>query len=77
VRYLLAVGDLIIGWRLLAQADVAHAALAASNTDEAFYQGKIATASFFAAHMLPKITAVRGTVEDIDDDIMQLAEAAF
>ena len=28
VRYLLAVGDLLIGWRLLVQAAVAHAALA-------------------------------------------------
>ena len=28
VRFLLAVGDLLIGWRLLVQANVAHAALA-------------------------------------------------
>ena len=28
VRYLLAVGDLLIGWRLLVQAGIAHAALA-------------------------------------------------
>jgi aryl carrier-like protein len=78
VRYLLAVGDLLIGWRLLAQADVAHAALATAPTkDQAFYQGKIATAGFFAKNMLPNLTALRGIIEDIDDDIMALPEAAF
>jgi hypothetical protein len=78
VRYLLAVGDLVIGWRLLAQADVAQAALAtAHETDKAFYQGKIATARFFAKNMLPNLTALRGIIEDIDDEIMALPEAAF
>jgi alkylation response protein AidB-like acyl-CoA dehydrogenase len=78
VRFLLAVGDLLIGWRLLAQADVAQSALAAERTnDEAFYQGKIATARFFAKNMLPNLTALRGIIEAIDDDIMTLPEAAF
>jgi alkylation response protein AidB-like acyl-CoA dehydrogenase len=78
VRFLLAVGDLLIGWRLLAQADVARAALAgASAGDEAFYQGKIATAQFFAKNMLPNLTTLRGIIDDIDDDVMRLPEAAF
>ena len=78
VRFLLAVGDLLIGWRLLAQADVAQAALATAPTnDEAFYQGKIATAQFFAKNMLPNLTALRGVIDAIDDDIMRLPEAAF
>ena len=78
VRFLLAVGDLLIGWRLLAQADVAQAALAtASTNDEAFYQGKIATARFFAKNMLPNLTALRGIIDAIDDDIMRLPDAAF
>jgi alkylation response protein AidB-like acyl-CoA dehydrogenase len=78
VRFLLAVGDLLIGWRLLAQADVAQAAVATAPTnDEAFYQGKIATAQFFAKNMLPNLTALRGVIDAIDDDIMRLPEAAF
>ena len=79
VRFLLAVGDLLIGWRLLVQANVAHAALSAnpSNGDEAFYRGKIANAAFFAASMLPNLTALRGIVENLDDEIMNLPEAAF
>jgi alkylation response protein AidB-like acyl-CoA dehydrogenase len=76
VRFLLAVGDLLIGWRLLVQANVSHAALAAGS-DDAFYRGKIATAAFFAANMLPNITGVRGVIEALDDEIMRLPEAAF
>jgi alkylation response protein AidB-like acyl-CoA dehydrogenase len=78
VRFLLAVGDLLIGWRLLEQAGVAHAALASAPTDsEAFYQGKIATAQFFAKNMLPTLTALRGIIESLDEAIMDLPEAAF
>ncbi|AKN17318.1 acyl-CoA dehydrogenase FadE15 [Mycobacterium haemophilum DSM 44634] len=83
VRYLLAVGDLLIGWRLLVQADIARATLAnieAGNdgkTDLAFYQGKIATAAFFAKNMLPRLTALRGIVGSIDDEIMRVSEDAF
>jgi hypothetical protein len=79
VRYLLAVGDLLIGWRLLVQADVARAALgdAPSKRDEMFYQGKITTAEFFARNMLPKLTSVRGVIESMDDEIMRLSEDAF
>jgi alkylation response protein AidB-like acyl-CoA dehydrogenase len=79
VRFLLAVGDLIIGWRLLVQAEIASAALKStpSASDEAFYQGKIATAAFFAKNMLPKLTAQRKVIESIDDDIMRISEDAF
>jgi alkylation response protein AidB-like acyl-CoA dehydrogenase len=79
VRYLLAVGDLLIGWRLLAQAEIARAALAGgpAKDDEAFYQGKIATAAFFARNMLPKLTAQRKIIESLDDEIMRLSEDAF
>ena len=77
VRFLLAVGDLVIGWRLLVQANVAQAALAASKGDEAFYRGKIATATFFSANMLPNLAAVRDIIQNLDDDIMTLPQAAF
>ncbi|PXX12153.1 acyl-CoA dehydrogenase [Mycolicibacterium moriokaense] len=79
VRFLLAVGDLLIGWLLLVQANVAQAALSAgaSKGDEAFYRGKIATARYFAANMLPRISGLRGIIENLDDEIMRLPEAAF
>lgn len=77
VRFLLAVGDLIIGWRLLVQATVAQATLAASKDNDLFYQGKIATAAFFAANVLPNIATLRDVVDNIDDSIMALPEGAF
>jgi alkylation response protein AidB-like acyl-CoA dehydrogenase len=79
VRFLLAVGDLLIGWRLLVGADVARAALSGtpSASDQAFYAGKVATATFFTTNMLPNLTAVRGIIENLDNDLMQLPAAAF
>jgi len=79
VRYLLAVGDLLIGWRLLVQAGIARAALAdaASSSDKHFFQGKVATATFFAKNMLPRLAAQRRVIESIDDDIMRVSEDAF
>ncbi|CAM3989260.1 acyl-CoA dehydrogenase [Nocardia ninae] len=79
VRFLLSVGDLLIGWRLLVQAEIAAAALAseAPEKDRAFYTGKVAAASFFAKNVLPELTANKAIIAAIDNDIMQLDEAAF
>jgi alkylation response protein AidB-like acyl-CoA dehydrogenase len=79
VQFLLAVGDLIIGWRLLVQAQVALSALAGNPSvdDTAFYQGKIATATFFAKNMLPRLRTTRELIESIDDELMSLPEAVF
>ena len=52
VRLLLAFGDLIIGWLLARQAEVAGRALdnadALAEADRDFYAGKLAVARFFA-----------------------------
>lgn len=79
VRFLMAVGDLMIGWLLLRQAEVALAALdnGAPEADTAFYNGKIGVASFFAKNVLPELTAARGIIENIDNDVMELDEASF
>ncbi|WP_330233336.1 acyl-CoA dehydrogenase [Nocardia sp. NBC_00508] len=79
VRFLLSVGDLLIGWRLLVQAEIAAAALAAEapEKDRAFYTGKVAVASFFAKNVLPNLAAVKGIIAALDNDIMDLDEAAF
>ncbi|MEU2258508.1 acyl-CoA dehydrogenase [Nocardia xishanensis] len=79
VRFLLSVGDLLIGWQLLRQAEVAIAALdaGASGSDVAFYNGKIGVAQFFARNVLPELTATRAVLANLDNDIMELDEAAF
>nr|WP_155909355.1 acyl-CoA dehydrogenase [Mycolicibacterium sp. CBMA 230] len=79
VRFLLSVGDLVIGWLLLKQAAVAIKALdnGATGADRAFYEGKIASASFFAKNMLPLLTSTRTVIEGIDNETMELDEASF
>ncbi|NLG47869.1 acyl-CoA dehydrogenase, partial [Gordonia sp. (in: high G+C Gram-positive bacteria)] len=80
VRFLMSVGDLMIGWLLLRQAVVAQAALdnGASGDDKAFYEGKVASAQFFAKNMLPLLTSLRQVIDNnVDNDIMDLDEAAF
>jgi alkylation response protein AidB-like acyl-CoA dehydrogenase len=79
VRFLMSVGDLMIGWLLQRQAAVAIDALdaGADGADRAFYEGKIAVASFFAKNFLPLLTSTRQVIETLDNDIMELDEAAF
>ncbi len=79
VRFLMGVGDLIMGWLLLRQSAVAIAALdtGASGADRSFYEGKIAAASFFAKNFLPLLTSTRQVVEALDNEVMELDEAAF
>jgi alkylation response protein AidB-like acyl-CoA dehydrogenase len=79
VRLLMSTGDLLIGWLLLRQAEVALTALAGEVTgrDAAFYQGKVAAASFFARNILPELTSRRAIVESTDNALMDLPEEAF
>ena len=79
VRLLLSAGDLLVGWQLLRQAEIALAKLdgQASAKDQGFYQGKVAVASFFAKSVLPELTARRAIVEAADNDLMEIPETAF
>ncbi|MEU0565289.1 acyl-CoA dehydrogenase [Nonomuraea sp. NPDC005983] len=74
-RLLLALGDLVIGWLLLRQAEVALARLA--DGEDPFYQGKVAAASFFATTVLPRLAAERRVLDATGQDLMNLPEEAF
>ena len=78
-RLLLAAGDLVIGWLLIQQADVAKAALDAGPAakDVPFYEGKIAAAQWFARNRLPLLTAEKWICEHSDDDVMNLPIETF
>ncbi|MFF7248529.1 acyl-CoA dehydrogenase [Embleya sp. NPDC008237] len=77
-RLLIAAGDLVVSWLLLRQAAVALTKLAGTpGRDEAFYRGKVAAAKHFAREILPLLTPQRLMVEQIDNTIMDLPEAAF
>jgi alkylation response protein AidB-like acyl-CoA dehydrogenase len=79
VPFLMGVGDVLIGWLLLRQADIALTALDGdpSPADKSFYAGKVTTAKFFVKNMLPRLTAERGIAANVDLAIMQLREEAF
>jgi len=79
VQFLKAIGDLMIGWLLIRQAEVASAALeaGASERDQPFYEGKVTGARFFARNMLPNLEAARIAIAGIDNDVMELPEEAF
>jgi alkylation response protein AidB-like acyl-CoA dehydrogenase len=78
-RVLLGLGDVIISWLLLRQAEVALRALGGelSETDRNFYTGKVAAAQFFAREVLPRLGADRRVIENATLDAMELPEAAF
>ncbi|HME48284.1 acyl-CoA dehydrogenase [Mycobacterium sp.] len=79
VRFLMAVGDLLIGWLLQRQAAVAIDKLDAGATgaDRDFYEGKVGVASFFAKNFLPLLTSTRTVIDNLDNEVMELPEAAF
>jgi alkylation response protein AidB-like acyl-CoA dehydrogenase len=79
VRFLLAVGDVLIGWLLLQHAETALNALDSevSDRDRHFYAGKVAVANFFAKNVLPRLTAERKIVEAVDLTVMDLREDSF
>ncbi|HET7303075.1 MAG TPA: acyl-CoA dehydrogenase [Segeticoccus sp.] len=85
-RLLLAAGDLVVGWLLLRQAEIAGRRLDAARSDELpalsgadrhFYEGKVAAARFFARTVLPKLAAERRIAETTDNALMEVPEEAF
>jgi len=79
VRFLLSVGDLMVGWLLQREAAVAIAQLDAGVTgdEKAFLEGKVAAASFFSKNFVPLLTRTRTVIDGIDNEVMELDEASF
>ncbi len=78
-RILLALGDVVLAWLLLRQAEVALNALngEVSEADKKFYTGKVAAARFFTREVLPRIGSDRRIIENTTLDLMDLDEDAF
>jgi alkylation response protein AidB-like acyl-CoA dehydrogenase len=77
-RILFALAELVIGWRLIASAQVALQKLGAAHGDDrGFYQGKLATARFFATDVLPGIAFARALVEQGDLALMKLDDTIW
>ncbi|WP_375424596.1 acyl-CoA dehydrogenase [uncultured Friedmanniella sp.] len=78
-RLLMALGDVTCAWLLLRGAEVALAALNDEQpaAEQAFYEGKVASARWFARTVLPRISAEVAIAEGTDLAVMELDEAAF
>ena len=75
-----ATGHVLITWMLLKSAVVADSFLGnpdISETDRAFYQGKIHTSQFAVANFLPEVHAVAKTVSSWDRSILDIDDASF
>ncbi|NUR07920.1 MAG: acyl-CoA dehydrogenase [Nocardioidaceae bacterium] len=78
-RLLMVLGDVVCAWLLLRGAEVALQKLGSdvSAKDKAFYEGKVAAAKFFAATVLPRVSAERAVTEATDLSLMDLDESSF
>jgi len=76
VPYLMLAGNLVAGWQLARALLVAQAQLAAG-VDVPFMQAKIATAHFYADHLLSKAPGVRDSIVEGAGSVTALALDAF
>lgn len=76
VPYLMLAGNLIAGWQL-ARSLLAAEELARAGTDVAFMHAKVATARFYAEHILNKAPGVRDSIVEGADSVTALAIESF
>jgi 3-(methylthio)propanoyl-CoA dehydrogenase len=76
VPYLLLAGNLMSGWQLARSLLVAEELLARGE-DKQFMQSKIATARFYADHILSKAPGIRDAIIEGADSVTALAVEAF
>jgi 3-(methylthio)propanoyl-CoA dehydrogenase len=77
VPFLKLMGIVCGGWQMARAALVAQKRLAAKQGDSTFYQGKIATARFYADHILAQAPGLRNTVMRGAAGVMALSEEQF
>ncbi len=76
VPYLMLAGNLVAGWQLARSLLVAED-LAKAGTDTAFMQAKIATARFYAEHILNKAPGLRDSIVEGAGSVTAMALDAF
>ena len=77
VPFLKLMGIVCGGWQMARAALVAQKRLAANGGDAAFYQAKIATARFYADHVLAQAPGLRNTIVRGAAGVMALSEEQF
>ncbi len=76
VPYLMLAGNVVAGWQLARSLLVAQD-LAKAGTDAPFMKAKIATARFYAEHILIKAPGLRDSIVDGAESVTALAPEAF
>lgn len=79
-RFLMMMSELTLGWLLLDGAAIAHTKqqdVAKEHPDHAFYEGKKASAIFFAHNVLPTVIAKAKMLQGGDDSALTIPDAAF
>jgi alkylation response protein AidB-like acyl-CoA dehydrogenase len=77
VPYLKLAGIVLGGWQMARAAVVAQQKLGEGSGDASFYKAKIATARFFADHILSQAPGLRATIIDGSAGVMALSEEQF
>ncbi len=76
-RLLMSVGEIIIAWLLLRQAEVALSKMPNAGKDSDFYTGKVAAAKFFIQTVLPHIRAELKILQSESGALMEIPESAY
>jgi len=77
VPYLMLAGNVMAGWQMARGFVAAHQALSQVDSDKAFMQAKMATARFYADHILSKAPSVRDSIVEGAGSVTALALEAF
>ena len=77
VPYLKLAGVVLGGWQMARAALVAVDKLKAGEGDAQFYKAKIATARFYADHVLTQASSLRASIVEGSAGVMALTEAQF
>jgi hypothetical protein len=76
VPYLMLAGNLVAGWQLACSLLVAEP-LAKAGEDTAFMAAKVATARFYADHILARVPGLRESIVEGGDSVTAMALDAF
>ena len=77
VPYLRLWGTVAGGWQMARAAQIAAEKIAANDPDSEFYQSKLATAAFYATHVLSQAGWFKRQIVEGSGDVMRLTDAQF
>jgi alkylation response protein AidB-like acyl-CoA dehydrogenase len=77
VPYLKLMGVVAGGWQMARAAQVAESKIAANDPEAAFYRTKLATARFYADHVLTQARWLHDQIVDGASDVMTVSEDDF